>query len=251
MISKPVSLRGPECRVSGIHPCTRSESSSSITLSDRSMWEILFQKDVSEVVDDLAERDQYAFVSSGLHFSSSSIGAIGLMHVLMYLLLKQCSDLPCHFPGYFCIWSNRSHRFDYFATFIHYLCVFMPPAVGPFLFKRWTWWSLCATILVHAVHSKVRQILTSRHENWLGRTEKRSFTLSSPGVEPWPLDIQSSALANQPRTSVRADFGSSCGSLQKFWFTYDTVLWLCLPQQFIETFKSLSAHNAESLCRSM
>ena len=61
----------------------------------------MFQKDVSEVVDDLAERDQYAFVSSGLHFSSSSIGAIGVMQALMYLLLKQCADLPCHFPGYF------------------------------------------------------------------------------------------------------------------------------------------------------
>ena len=38
----------------------------------------------------------------------------------------------------------------------------------------------------------------------MGRTEKRSITLSRPAVEPWLLDLQSNALASRPRTPVNS-----------------------------------------------
>ena len=54
-----------------------------------------------------------------------------------------------------------------------------------FLYRKADTGSLtCATILVRAVHTKVRQALTCLLKCCFVRTEKRSFTQSRPGVEP-------------------------------------------------------------------
>ena len=44
-----------------------------------------------------------------------------------------------------------------------------------------------ATILVHTLHMKARQALSSLQKCWLGRSGKWSFTLSQPGSNPQKL----------------------------------------------------------------
>ena len=85
------------------------------------------------------------------------------------------------------------------------ICVFSCHRLrGPLLWGDghgiWT----CATISARAVHTEVRQALTSQPRFWLGRTkQKRSFTLSSPGTGPRTLDLPSSALVNRPAENSR------------------------------------------------
>ena len=83
---------------------------------------------------------------------------------------------------------------------MRYLCVAMPTGREAFSYRKVDTESLtCATILVHAVHTKARQTLTSLR--WLERTEKRFFTLSRQGIEPTvkllSLDHQRSAITTE------------------------------------------------------
>ena len=45
----------------------------------------------------------------------------------------------------------------------------------------------CAACLMHAAHTKVRQVLTSCAS--VGRTEKWSLTLQQPGVDPLAIGL--------------------------------------------------------------
>ena len=68
------------------------------------------------------------------------------------------------------------------------------------LIKGWTLRSLtCAVILsVPAVCMKARWSLANLHHNYVG--VEKSVTLPQPGVNPSPLNFQSSTLASWPQT---------------------------------------------------
>ena len=77
-------------------------------------------------------------------------------------------------------------------------CVFLYLwLLGRFSPKSWRGIFNVCNIGVHAVHTKARQT-PSLYKCWLGKTEKQLFTPSHPGLETWPLDLQSRALTNQP-----------------------------------------------------
>ena len=104
----------------------------------------------------------------------------------------------------------RSHNnhFHYFATGMRNLCVSIPSDFKAY--RKAGMGSLtCVTILMCAGRG-----MRGRHRReWckcrLGRTEKRSFTGSRPGLEPRPLDFQSRASAKQPRVPCSFLFNSN------------------------------------------
>ena len=104
----------------------------------------------------------------------------------------------------FCYKDSLNDCSDYFASasIMCYLCVCMPLVVRPSQYHQGD-----TASLVCAAHMKMRQSLSKTlmglHECSLGWTEKQSFALPRSGFKPWPLDLQSRALASLPQTPVR------------------------------------------------
>ena len=61
----------------------------------------------------------------------------------------------------------------------------------------------CATILIRAVHTRARQIMTRLHTGWLGRTESDPSPCRVQESKSGSLDLRYSALVKQPQSPVK------------------------------------------------
>ena len=115
-------------------------------------------------------------------------------------------------------WLGIKHQYTYLLTYFFLLLFFfffyfgLGGGLKAVSVKLHLFWlkSVYQSFNMCNAHSSCRACARRRDghwwsctsDDWDGRTQQRFNTLWRPGSEPWPLDLQSSDLANRPWTPV-------------------------------------------------